>query len=258
MAGDVPWLRALRPHRPGTVGLVCLPYAGGAASNFRRWPELAPDLTVWPVQLPGRENRFTEQALTRLDTVADIVADEVARVVGGPYAVIGHSLGALLAFEVGRRLCSSSAPPVAIYVAGQAAPHLPAQAAVHHLPDDELIAYLRDLGGIRDEVLEIPELLPLILPVVRADLQMFDSYTYRPGSALPCPLRALHGEQDRSVTSGDVEAWRQHGDADFRFRSFAGDHFFLTENAAAVLGWVEDDLIRLTADLRGTADRRAD
>ena len=236
------WLRDLAPGRPGSPRLICLPHAGGGASAFHPWRTLATDVTVSAVQLPGREDRFVEDRLTDVDTAARIVADRISAESPGAYALFGHSLGALLAFEAARHLCAAGAPPLAVYVAGQAAPHLHPPADMYAAPDDELIAYLRSLGGIRDEVFDSPELLALLLPIIRADLQMSDTYVYRDGAALPCPLRALHGEDDNSVSKADTLGWAEHSSDGFRFESFAGDHFFITQQAEQVLGWVRDDL----------------
>jgi surfactin synthase thioesterase subunit len=126
----------------------------------------------------------------------------------------------------------------------------PPPAAVSALPDNQLIDYLRSLGGIRDEVLNAPDLLALLLPIIRADLTMFDTHVYREGPALPCPLRALHGRDDSSATRAGVLAWAEHSRGGFRFESFPGDHFFVIEHAGIVVGWVQHDMRNTAANAR--------
>jgi len=224
--------------------LFCIPHGGAGGSAFRSWQGLAgPGTEVVPVQLPGREVRLTEPAEKSVVRLADRLAGPVARRAEGlPYVLFGHSMGALLAYELGLALQESPHPPAALVVSGSVPPHVPRSSpAMHLLPDEEFLAGLRRLGGIPPALLDDAEWLELFLPQLRADFEAAETYgtcgALRPG----VPLIALGGTDDPAASPAEVERWRELG-SDVTVRIFDGDHFFVFESAERVLAFVSGEL----------------
>ncbi|NES31296.1 lantibiotic dehydratase [Micromonospora terminaliae] len=230
-----------RPQAP--VRLFCLPYAGAGASAFRRWQEaIGPDVEVLPVQLPGRENRISEDPRFDVAEVAGAVAARADR----PYAIYGHSMGGRLGFEVVRELRRTGAPlPLRLYVGGARAPHVTAPGPFDGLSragDDELLRRLADGGGLPAEFFDHPELVELLLPLLRADFGRVDDYRYVPGEPLPLPIVAFHGRDDRAVSRAQHAAWAEHTAAGFTLHELAGGHFFLHDQLPGLLALIRADL----------------
>ncbi|HEX3482642.1 MAG TPA: alpha/beta fold hydrolase [Kofleriaceae bacterium] len=211
--------------------VFCLPHAGGSASAYRAWSGDA-ELAIQPVQPPGREGRFREPAYTRMsDYVADL-ADAIAPLVERPYGLLGHSLGALVAFELARALRDRGrAAPRRLLVSGCPGPRMPRR-QLHDLPEPALIAALQRMGGLAPEVLANRDLLDLVLPIVRADFEVADRYGYAPGPLLSCPITALVGTDDPVASAADAAAWADETSGPFRLHELPGDHFFLHTAAA--------------------------
>ncbi|MEV4314723.1 alpha/beta fold hydrolase [Actinocrispum sp. NPDC049592] len=244
-----PWLRWFSPPSGTTPVVLCLAHAGGSASFFQNWPGHARELAVCAAQLPGRENRFLERPATSIDEVVGGLLGSMTWLGHRDYVVFGHSLGALVAFELARRLAAAGAPgPAALYVSGINAPHLPLPPPVFDLTPVDLIEYLLSLGGLDQEVLDNPALLDLLLPTLRADLQLFDGYRYQEQAPLSCPIRGLHGTSDHSVSAEGVHAWARHTTAGFAAHAFPGDHFFLVPQAEQVISWLDQDFSALRRD----------
>ncbi|WP_176308815.1 thioesterase [Micromonospora sp. NBS 11-29] len=230
-----------RPEAP--VRLFCLPYAGAGASAFRRWPAaFGPDVEVLPVQLPGRENRITEDPRFTVAEVADAIAARADR----PYAIYGHSMGGRLGFEVVRELRRTGrALPLRLYVGGARAPHVTASGPFDGLSradDAELLRRLDDGGGLPAELLDHPELVELLLPVLRADLGRVDDYRHVPGEPLPVPIVAFAGTTDRAVSRAQHAAWAEHTAAGFTLHELPGGHFFLHDRLAELVALIRADL----------------
>ncbi len=207
---------------------------------------LAPEIELWAVRLPGRETRLREPGFTSFPAAVEALEREVAPRLRAPYAFFGHSLGALIAFEFARALQAKSGPaPGAVIVSGSRAPELPeAEAHIGGLPDDRFILELRDrYNGIPPAVLQHPELLELVLPLLRADVRLFEDYRYVPGPALRCPLAAFGGTADPLVSVDDLAAWRTHTHGAFQTQVFPGDHFFQQSAAGAVIAAVKRVLL---------------
>lgn len=235
-------------RRPA-IRLYCLPHSGGTAAVFRSWPEaLPPDVEVQAAQLPGRETRIAEPPVRRLELLVEPLAAAIAREAQLPFALFGHSLGGLLAFEVCRRLRRlGAAGPVQLFVAGCRAPHLPSpDPPIHALPDEEFLVELRRLNGTPADVLEHRELLRLVMPSLRADCEAAETYSHRPEPALGVPIAVYGGTDDDRVDFADLAAWRRHTTGDFSLRMLPGDHFFVTESEAELLALVSERLDALT------------
>ena len=215
----------------GRVRLFCLPHAGSGAAGFYAWKRLLPaTIAVCPVLLPGREGRLRELCSLSVGEIVSALQQEVGPRLGErPYAIFGHSMGTLLAFEWARAIAAEGLPgPVALIACGRNAPDVPlAHAALHGLPEDELIRALEvRYGGNAAGLLDDPELRALFLPIVRADLRVVETYRFVYGAGLSCPVAALAGVTDTSVSEDGLAGWRRVTSGVFQARRLAGDHFF--------------------------------
>ncbi|ACA14748.1 Oleoyl-(acyl-carrier-protein) hydrolase [Methylobacterium sp. 4-46] len=251
MTLDKTWFHAAAP-RPGVrLRLVCFHYAGGAAQMFNTWQRrIAPEIEVCAVQLPGRWSRLKEAPLRSVPAMAKAVADVFEPLLDRPYAVFGHSLGAAVGFELIHALAErGSRLPVHFFASARHAPHLPsAVPSLHRLPEAQFIAVLRDrYAALPREILEDPEMLPIFLNVLRADLEAIETYRYVPRAALSVPITAMGGTRDPAVAQAQLEAWADLTTAGFAVRMFDGDHFYLRpkedEVIAALQKTLEPELI---------------
>lgn len=204
------------------------------------------------VQLPGRETRFSEPARTSLHDLVDELTTALEPWLDRPYALFGHSMGALIAYELARALDRRAMrAPSHLFVSGQAAPHRPNRhRTLHRLPDEALLAALRTLTARPDAAMDNAELMRLLLPTLRADCTLCSTYEWQDGAPVGCPVTALGGREDRSVSRADLDAWRRHTAGPFDVRIFPGDHFFVHTARAAVLRAVKTRLRRATPAAR--------
>ena len=258
LAGDGPvspvdaWLRPVKARAAPRLALVCVPHAGGGATAFSAWPEiLPPEVEVLAVQLPGRETRFGEVPLRAFEPIVDAVVDAIGARVRTPYALYGHSMGALLAFEVTRRIQSRRL--LHLFVAGCRAPQLvPVGRRRHCLPHDELLRWLRELDGTAAEVVAHAELMRLLMPALRADLAVTDRYRYHLGPPVDVDLTAFGGAADPEVPLHALSAWSRQTSGRFRQHTFPGGHFFVTGARSGMLSLMVDEL---APALEGAASR---
>ncbi|MBR1143102.1 thioesterase II family protein [Bradyrhizobium sp. AUGA SZCCT0431] len=226
--------------------LFCLPYSGGSAMFYARWRRLLPAwIDVRPVEWPGRGARMDEPLATDPRELAAQLAGEIHARLEGPYALFGHSLGALIAFEVAHSLLDRGAPAPAIFFgSGTEAPAV-RDGSKWRLPlsDDALLRELRNLQGTPDEALANAELMRSALPVLRADFLMCGAYTYRPRSPLPCPIHIFGGIDDETSRQS-LEAWQQETSAEFALDMLPGHHFFIHTQQAELLDLVGSALAR--------------
>lgn len=224
--------------------LFCFPYAGGGSSAFRGWSEGLPaGVDIWAAQLPGREARVAEPALRRLDSLIEALYEAILPRLDMPYAFFGHSMGALVAFELTRRLRRTGAPlPSRLLLGAFRAPQLPnPHIRIHHLPDEVLKTVLRKEGTPR-QVLENDELMRALLPMLRADLEICDTYQYREERPLAMPMSVYGGHQDVRVSRSDLDMWRTQADGPFRLAMLPGSHFFLHNSQDLLLAELSRDL----------------
>lgn len=243
-----PWLLRYKASARARLRLFCFPYAGGAAQAFRQWPQFLPDfIEVCAVQPPGRGKRLREEPFMRLDELVAAAAPALIPFMGIPFAFYGHSMGALIAFELARLLRRMGlGGPVHLFVGACPAPSLARETEVKYdLPEPEFIEELRRLGGTPAEVLEHEELLRLMLPLLRADFAVTETYLYVAGPPVDCPLTAFGGLEDREVPRERLTPWGEHTAGPASLRIMPGDHFFLRssmrpllENIARVLSGV--------------------
>jgi medium-chain acyl-[acyl-carrier-protein] hydrolase len=242
-----PWLSHWQPKRLSHLRLFCFPYAGGGASIFRTWSEgFPPEIEVCPVQLPGRENRLMETPFTSLPELVERLADELLPYLNRPFAFFGHSMGALISFELARYLRAKGyGSPVHLFVSGHRAPQLPdPDPPSYGLPDAAFIEELRRLKGTPEEVLDNNELLHLLFPLLRADFALCETYRYTHENPLNCPISAFSGLQDSEAPRESVLLWREQTCKYFVLHCFAGDHFFLHEEQASLLQIISSALLK--------------
>lgn len=241
-----PWVICRKPNPAARLRLFCLPYAGGGASAFRAWPDELPSTVEFrAVQLPGRETRLREPPFTRLEPLVQQLGDVLAPDLTRPYAILGYSLGAVVGFELTRLLRRRQLPgPVHLFVAARPAPQLVFnEPPLHLLTDAELVAEVcRRYDGIPQAVRQEPDLLKLLLPVLRADLALLETYHHVREEPLVCPISAFGGLEDQAVTPSMIEAWRDQAGGPFTMRMLPGNHFFMNTGRAALLQAVSQDL----------------
>ncbi len=235
------WFCASRPRPAAAIRLVCLPYAGGAASVYRQWEHLAPPhVEVCPVELPGRGTRMGETPFRRLPPLIRALADALEPLLDRPCAFFGHSMGGLVAFELARLLRRRGWPePCHLFVSASPAPPRRHEPAMHDAPDAEVKARLRTLSGTPREILEDDELMKLVLPVIRADFSVLETYEYFEEPPLSVPITVFGGLHDRAVRRADLEGWRAHS-TDSRLWMLPGDHFFIHDLAPGLVNLVAE------------------
>ena len=240
-----PWLDWIRADAEAPLRLFCFHYAGGSAAVFRPWAQAFPrGIELCAVELPGRGRLMGAPPYLRLRPLVQAVAETMLDALEPkPFAFFGHSMGALVCFELVRQLQRLALPlPQLLCVSGRRAPCYPPHTAYHTLPDDELIARLAGLNGTPREVLDHPELMQLMLPMIRADFGVCETYTYTSGPALPCPIVVCGGEQDPDVQSHHLDAWRAFTTAGCDVTLFTGDHFYLRPSQQGLVTHIERHL----------------
>jgi medium-chain acyl-[acyl-carrier-protein] hydrolase len=242
-----PWLLCPRPNRRALLRLFCFPYAGGGASIFRAWPErLSASVEVCAVQLPGRANRLGEPPVTCLQSLAQSLTQALRDYLDKPFAFFGHSLGAILGFEAARHLRKEyDLLPTHLMVSGARAPHvLRVESPTYDLPESAFLEELRRLNGTPAEALANDELMRLMLPLLRADFALVQTYKYRDELPLACPITAFGGRQDPGVEQRHLQYWAQQTTARFSLHLLPGDHFFLRSAESALLEIISIELNR--------------
>ena len=240
------WFLIPKPNPLASLRLICFPYSGASASIYFDWANILPaSIEVAAVQLPGRANRLTEPLLTDMAAVVRGVMAELPRLLDRPFALFGHSLGAQEAFEMALALRRAGLPqPARLFVSGHGAPQAedPDKLLLHRLDDEALIQELRKMNGMAPEILENQELMQLVLPILRADFTISETYNYQTQPPLACSISAYSGLQDRYVTREQMLAWKELTTGDFRLRMFPGDHFYLNTSKMLLLQALARDL----------------
>ncbi|SCF35272.1 Surfactin synthase thioesterase subunit [Micromonospora matsumotoense] len=230
------WLRRFHPAPDAAVRLLLCPHSGGSAGYFRALSGvLSPVVEAVAVQYPGRQDRRAEPLIDDLRELAarvvDVLADEP-----GPVALFGHSMGALLAFELARRLEHGGREVAGLFVSGARAPSLLGNEGLHLVDDAELLRVVRSLNGTDAELLDDEEIVQAALPLVRNDTRAVETYGYQ-GTTVPdlrCPIVALVGTEDPRVAVAEAEKWRDHTSGPFTLHTFPGGHFYLNSYTTAL------------------------
>ena len=249
-----PWLIGHRPNHDARLRLFCFPYAGGGAQFFHTWSTRLPEwVEICPLQLPGRGSRSLERPFTRLGLLTQAIAQALQSYLDRPFALFGHSMGAIISFELARELRRLKIPqPVHLFVSGRNAPQLRNEKLLtYNLPIPEFLEELRRLNGTPQEVLENWELMEFMMPLLRADFELVQTYKYTPEAPLDFPITVFSGLQDREVSQEGLAAWQEQTSSRFTQRIMAGDHFFpqtsqnlFFSSLAEELDKVESNLVR--------------
>jgi medium-chain acyl-[acyl-carrier-protein] hydrolase len=225
-----PWIVYPKRNPNASRRLFCFPYAGAAAYVFNNWPKFLPhDLEVCAIQLPGRGKRLREPVHTRMSTLCEAVYPAVRPLLDKPFTFFGHSMGAMIAFELARLLRRRRDPvPSQLFVSGRRAVQVHEDdPRTYDLPEAEFIQELIRLNGTPRDVLEHRELLDLMLPLLRADFELIHMYEYSREPPFAFPITAFGGLQDDEVSRDQLDAWREQTTATFRLHMLPGDHFFI-------------------------------
>jgi medium-chain acyl-[acyl-carrier-protein] hydrolase len=248
-----PWLLEAPTKKPGRCRLFCFPYAGGGASLFTAWNSLSPAAEVVAVQLPGRENRLREPPATRLEDIVPSLLEAIEPQLFGPWAVFGHSFGGLLAYETARAAVRDGHhQPEAVFVSACRPPDVESRfpKLLHTLSDEELIAALEDLGASPSPILSDPEMRRLVLPAVRADIELCETYEFVPDDVLEAPIVAFSGADDHHADPAEMKRWREFTHGSYNQRIVPGGHFFLKTDPALLVAQLKELLNAPTAKVR--------
>jgi medium-chain acyl-[acyl-carrier-protein] hydrolase len=224
------WLVRPAPRPAAAVRLFCIPYAGSGAAAYRGWAENAAALDVCYIQLPGRENRLREEPFTSMPALIEALAGELEAWDDRPYALYGHSLGGIIAFEVARAMrARGRRQPLHLFASASRAPHLPCQRpAIRDLPDLELLEEVHHrYESVPLQLMNDAELRELLLPCLRADLTVLETYPYVEAEPLACGITCFGAMGDRMVSGDALEQWRMHTSEKFRLQLIEGSHLFL-------------------------------
>jgi pyochelin biosynthesis protein PchC len=238
------WIRRYHPAPNSPVQLLCFPHAGGSASfYFPVSAALTPTIGVAALQYPGRQDRRGEPNIDSVPALADAIFEVVRPLAERPLAFFGHSMGAVLAYEVALRLEEDGAAPlVQLFVSGRRAPSRHRPETVHQRGDAGIIAELRRLSGTDSGLLSDPETLEMILPAIRSDYRAIETYRDVPGRSVSCPIHAIIGDDDPRVTVEEAKAWADHGTGPFDLHVYPGGHFYLIDQSREVIRLVSDEL----------------
>jgi medium-chain acyl-[acyl-carrier-protein] hydrolase len=245
-----PWIIRVVPRPNARARLFCLPYAGAGASAYRLWPGGLPeDLDVCAVQTPGRGNRLREPPLATIPALVDALLPALLPQMDRPFALFGHSMGAVAATELARALEERGGPlPRHLVVSARRPLHLPAtESPLHGLSDAAFVTEIQHrYGGIPEEVRREPDLMALLLPTLRADIRALELHRPPARPPLGCPITAFGGTDDPNATREELEAWRGETRSAFRMRLFPGGHFYIDEYRPELLADLAATLAPLT------------
>ncbi|MFI6044564.1 thioesterase II family protein [Nocardia sp. NPDC051321] len=235
---DRGWVRALNSVANPAVRLVCFPYSGGSAATYRAWASAMPaGFQLIAVQYPGHADRIAAAPAGSVAEMASSVAGELARLDPARCALFGHSLGAVVAYETAKVLQNNGTPADCLFVSGAAAPWQAGGGTTHRATDDELWSALRDLGGIEADIADHAELRELLLPVLRSDIALHETYRPAPETEpLRCQVRCYYNTEDPLVDSARLVAWAAVGTGRFGLRAWPGGHFQSLTDSTELIG----------------------
>ncbi len=218
--------------------LLCFPYAGGGASVYYPWEKSMPDGTrVCPIHLPGREERILEKSYTDLAAVIEDVMNILGNY-NNDIVLYGHSMGAKIAYEVGKRLEAEGKSVKLLIVSGSRPPHIAEPNPICYLEDHEFKRELARFEGTPKEILECEEILDFFLPMLRADFTMDELYKPKNRIRMRCPVLALGGEEDTEADAHEIAAWEEYASDSFEYCIFPGGHFFLKSSEKEMLSFI--------------------
>lgn len=230
------WIRNFHPAPTARTRLICLPHAGGSASYyFPMSAALSPEFDVYSVQYPGRQDRYKEPFVETIDALADQVYDALTALPDAPTAFFGHSMGAVVAFELARRYeARSESPPVTVFASGSRAPSLYGD-EWEPADDADLLEVMRDLGGTDPRVLANPDLLVTFLPAFGNDYRALAAYHRAADIGITAPIVVMTATDDPKTSEAGARAWLQHTTGGGEVHTFTGGHFYLEKQPQRVV-----------------------
>ncbi|MEV8598197.1 alpha/beta fold hydrolase [Streptomyces sp. NPDC052012] len=233
------WIRRLGTTDHPKARLICFPHAGGSANFYFRFARAFTDLDVYGVQYPGRQDRRREPFRNSIPELADEIAGHLAEWNDLPVVLLGNSMGALVAFEVAFRLESLGNPPLSLFACGRVAPTLRKDEGTHLKGQDAFLREMELLGGMGHELLQDDEILDLVLPPMRADYRLAETYRAAPGTRISAPIHVHIGKADPKVNEPEADQWRLSTTGEFTLDAHDGGHFFFTDNAERLVAAVD-------------------
>jgi medium-chain acyl-[acyl-carrier-protein] hydrolase len=240
-----PWIQYQRQTPEAEINLFCFSHSGGAASYYRKWSECLPN--IFPIQLPGRETRIQEHPYSNLSELIPVLATALSPYLTKTILFFGHSLGALICFELAREIRRrKERQPLGIFVSASSAPHtLDTKSVDHILSDAEIIQKLLKYGGTPHEVLASGAIMKLMLPILRADFSLKETYKYRAEPPLNSSIFAYGGNTDATVSTHELDAWKEHTNSLFQLQLFPGDHFYINKSTQSLFSAILRDIMKL-------------
>jgi medium-chain acyl-[acyl-carrier-protein] hydrolase len=242
------WFSCPKPNNEARMRLFCFPYGGGGRAIYDTWPKnLPPFVEVYSAQLPGHGQRYSEPLITHMPTLVEMLTQATLPFLDRPFVFFGHSMGAVICFEVARNLRRKQRQePRYLFVSGHGAPQIPKTTPwLHEQSDSEFIKELNNLGTAKD-LLDHAELLELLLPVIRADYQLIETYIYTREPPLTCPIMAFGGTEDKTVPREHLDKWKEQTASEFGVRMFNGSHFFIHSEESVLLSLIYAELNRFS------------
>jgi medium-chain acyl-[acyl-carrier-protein] hydrolase len=243
--GKSRWTVCWHPQPDAKVRLFCFPYAGGGASLFSRWSEHLPNgIELHAVQLPGHETRIAEPAHRDLNPLLVQLKEVLTPYLDRPFALLGHSMGALVCYELARKMRKESEiQPAILFLSGVRALHIPnPDPHLYALDKSDFLKQLQFRYGMPARLLQDSDLMELFIPLLRANFQMCESYVYQPDLPLSCPISIFGGLDDPRISPEDLAVWKQHTTGQFRLRMLEGGHYFFEDAWTEVAAYVAQDL----------------
>ncbi|WP_277682091.1 thioesterase II family protein [Saccharomonospora azurea] len=236
------WIRCFHPRPTAAHRVVVFPHAGGSASFYRPMSAALGEAEVLNVQYPGRQDRRSEPCISDLGVLADQVFTALRPALDDDVVFFGHSMGALVAFEVALRMREQSLSPRLLFASGRRAPSRYRDEAVHRRDDDGIIAEMKRLSGTDARVLGDEELVRMILPAIRGDYTAVETYRCHPQAVVDCPIEVLTGDADPVTSADEAQAWREHTSRNCTVHTYRGGHFFLVDHQREVVKLIQDGL----------------
>jgi medium-chain acyl-[acyl-carrier-protein] hydrolase len=232
------WFVCPQPNPKAETRLFLFPYAGGGPPAFNKWCKEFPEtIEAWIAHYPGRGSRFNDSPVKEMPVLVENIQQAIRPIVDKPFAFFGHSMGGLIAFELTRSLRRLNLPhPTQLFVSACGAPHIPdPHPPIRNLPDAQFLTALQKLNGIPAELLNQPEVMQLLMPTLRADFELIETYHFTPASPFDFPIVAFGGLDDPRVSREHIEGWAIHTNSYFESKFFDGDHFFLNTARESVI-----------------------
>lgn len=239
------WIVKPKPNASAQLKLICLPFAGGGSNSFRNWVQYLPkQIELVAIEIPGRGQRLAEPLRNRMAQLVPDIAKALQDELDRPFAIFGHSMGTLLGIELTHHLRELNHHEAShLFFSGRGAPQLPSkEKPIHQLPEDAFVTQIRNYNGTPKEVLDHEELMNLMVPILRADFEVCETFIYKERSILSCPISVYGGLQDNAAPREALQAWAKLTNGPFNLRMFPGDHFFILNNTHTLLSSMLKDL----------------